>query len=148
MIPYVLRTHTEDDIPFILNSFLLSYHKNSFYTHVPNEIYFPNQTAIINHILRTSNVLLAVYPEDTQEIISYILFENYNNNFLLHFIYVKAMYRNKDVATSMLNTVLAATKPKLIVATHITNNFPTLKTKIHNTLVVYDPYILLARMNH
>jgi hypothetical protein len=139
-IPLLLRDRTLEDEPFIFNSFLKSYKQNSDLKHTPNTIYYPRQTAIIKYLLENEKVVLAVFPEDPNELIGYCIYNIVSSALVIHYIYTKQMHRNYSFASDIIQSLLPFEGQNLIIATHITHNFNALKHKIPNAKIIFDPF--------
>lgn len=139
-LSFILREYTEDDKSFIYSSFLQSYHQHSFLKFVPNSLYFTEQAKVIDYLLSSSKVLIYCYPEDPESIVGYVMYEYSGDTTVIHWIYVKNLMRHKYVGTDIVEHI--ATDNKLIIATHITDDFNLLKHKIKNKSIVYDPFFL------
>ena len=139
-LSFILREFTADDKSFVYSSFLQSYHQHSFLKHVPNSLYFSEQGKVIDYLLATGRVLIACYPEEPDTIAGYVLYEYSGETLILHWVYVKNLMRHKYVATDIIESIAA--NNKLIIATHITDDFALLKHKIKNKSFVYDPYFI------
>lgn len=139
MIQYILREITEDDKALIFNSFLKSYHKSSVCKFVPNSLYYKPQTAIINFIIDNTKSLVLCFPEEPSEIIGYVLYEYVNDTLVVHYVYIKNLYRRQNIARDL---ILQLAEDNLIIATHITDEFSTLRYKLDNKRIVYDPFYI------
>ncbi len=143
MISFILRDMTEDDRAFLYNSFLKSYHCTTPIKYTPHILYYGPQSTIIDYLTDHSNVLIACFPEEPDQIIGYIIYDNTDEAFILHYIYIKNMYRWKNIASSIISQL---SNKSLIIATHINDNFDELKHKIPHTRVAYDPFLIQKRM--
>lgn len=137
-IDYILRDRVDNDNKFIYNSFLRSNHDQYPNKFIPDSIYFPPQSKIIENLIASSTVLVACFPEEPDEIIGYMIYDHHPEHLVIHYIYVKLTFRNTSVATSIVNQIID--NKKLIIATHICDNFNKLKHKINGSKIVYNPY--------
>jgi hypothetical protein len=139
-LPFILRDNVPEDTSFIYNSYLKSYHLQYPIYYIPNILYFKSQSKILDTLLETQQVLIACYPEDPSEIIGYIIYDNKPDVFVLHYIYIKGMYHHKGIASNILSQIL--NDHKLIITTHIHDDFSLLKKKIPNCKMIYNPFQL------
>lgn len=130
-LPYILREATEADMSFVYNSYLLSYKNHSDKQFCTKTIYFQNQKKIIDFVLNRSSLLLAVFPEDPSEIMGFIIYEQFNGSFILHYVYIKYFERSNISFIDLIDQVNA---DNIIFSTHI--------TKIKGKKVIYDPYFI------
>lgn len=95
-----VRFLKDEDMPFIYNSFLKS-SKHGFQG-VPSDIYYSQLKLVLLNMLKTSNVLVVHVNGDPNKIIGYVIFERVNDVFVLHYIYVKHLYRNLGIAKNLI----------------------------------------------
>ena len=143
---FLLRDKVDADEPFIYSSFLKSYKQHSTSQYIPNSIYYKYQTEIVKHLLTAEKTIVSVFPEDANEIIAYMVFNVRSDILILHFLYVKPNYRNKHIGSDIVKSFLPLKDNNTIIATHITDNFKTLKYTIPNTKIIYDPFILQSNI--
>ena len=72
-LPVRLRTLTEEDKPFIFNSWLKSYRFSHFGEKITNTIYFEDHHKIIENILKKAKVVVACNEEDPSQDYGYIV---------------------------------------------------------------------------
>jgi len=139
MIQFILRNLTEPDEKFIYNSFLQTLKESYPFIYIPKSLYYNSQSEIIKFLLESQQVLIACYPEDPEEIIGYVIYNYLSDTFILHYIYIKKMYRNKDYASNIINQII--NNYKTIIVTNICDHYNTLKYKLP-AKTVYDPYLI------
>ena len=83
-----LRPIIEDDTAFIFNSWLKSYRFSHFGEKITNTIYFAEHHKVIERLIDNSKVLVACNPEEPSQVYGYIIGEEVDGIFVLHFIYV------------------------------------------------------------
>lgn len=99
---FKLREAKNDDVHFILNSWLTSYRSSEICMSSP--IYFHHFKKIIVKILQRASVLVACNPEDEDHIYGYVVYEP-QDSLILHCILVKLTYRGEGVATALLDAI-------------------------------------------
>jgi len=62
------------------------------------------QHSLIDHLLDRSHVLVAHDPEDDNQIYGYLVCEPKKN--VLHWVYVKQLFRRADIGTRLINQAL------------------------------------------
>lgn len=97
-----VRFLEEGDMPFIYNSFLKSL-KHSFFG-VPSEIYFNHLKLVLLKILERANVLVVHLKEDKSKIIGYCIHERVDDIFVLHYMYIKHVFRNLGIGKNLLKS--------------------------------------------
>jgi GNAT superfamily N-acetyltransferase len=138
-LQFVLRNMTENDKPFIYNSFLKSFKENSDSTWVSNGLYYRGQTEVVDFLLSSCNVLIACFPEDPEEILAYTLYQVEKDVLVLHYIYTRRSFQKTGIAREIINSIIPAS---IIIATHITYQFAAFRYKLRPIKVVYDPYFI------
>ena len=133
------RPITEDDMSFILNSWLKSYRNSEFAKDLANPVYFENHSKIIQHLLAKSNVIIACNPEELTQIYGYSVFEQYESVTILHYIYVKFPYRKFGIAKNLFS--FAQPDPKeFTLISHIPRNLDKLSKKFN---LIFDLYRII-----
>lgn len=140
-LPFIFREMVDGDEPFIFNSFLKSFKANSTAYYTDNQIYYKNQSELINYLLDNCHTLIACFPEDPEMIMGYIIYEHIIKTLVIHYIYVKNSLRLQKIASNMIQPLLDPDNT-VVVATHCTNDFKKLKYKINGKRLSYDPYFI------
>lgn len=131
---YKVRVLKQEDIPFILGTWLKSYRKENKEVH--NEIYFPNQTQKIKDLLNQSQIMLTINPEDEDHIYGYVVYQPIDQELnLIHYAYTKRTFRRFGIFNHMMN-LISGGHPQVV--THITDYFKSLKDKYK---LIYNPYL-------
>jgi len=133
-----LRPIIEDDTAFIFNSWLKSYRFSHFGEKITNTIYFAEHHKVIERLIDNSKVLVACNPEEPSQVYGYIIGEEVDGIFVLHFIYVKHTFRNMGVGKTLLDA-WGHNKEKAGVYTHHTRMADKLAAKYN---FVYHPYLM------
>jgi hypothetical protein len=100
-----LRPPLNDDVQFIVCSWLKSNRNSDLTNYVNNEDYYKNHPKIIEDLINRSLITMAVDPEDDNHIYGYVVHENTGSKFIIHYIYVKYTYRNFGIAKKMLTAI-------------------------------------------
>lgn len=135
----------EEDKSFIFNSFLKSYKQNSIMKFVPAVIYYREQTRIISYLLNSASTIVAVFPEAADEIMAYIIYEQLGEQLIVHYSYVKHLYRHNHWTYNTIKQ-LNTFDNNLIITSHIIDSFNKLQYKLNNYKVVYDPFYLINKI--
>lgn len=135
-----VRMVKEKDLNFIYNSFLKSnVHMNKGL--VIDEIYFPYAQLALMEVLRNPNVnvWVAHVHNDVDKIVGYVISEMVDDIFILHYVYIKQMYRNYKIATGLLKTAGYEKQGGLVTFLGRPHN----RTFIKKFNLSYNPYILM-----
>lgn len=130
---FSFRQPVEEDIDFIFNSWLESYRKTE--TKMSDTVYYDKFKKILTEILQRALVLVACSDEEKFQIYGYIVYEN-TDPFIVHYIYIKYVYRREGIAGSLLKEVKKTPEP--VVCTFANYPFLKLKTKWRLT---YNPWL-------
>lgn len=136
------RRITDQDGPFILNSWLKSYRKESVYgREITAEVFYSNHKDVVLELLARSKVLVVCNPEYEAQVYGYAVYETRGDAIVIHFVYVKAPYRELGIGKAMLAVIQGehiSGGDLPIVATHATRMFHKLGPKVGAT---YNPYL-------
>ena len=131
-----IRTATEQDVPFIFNSWLRSY-KASQRTVTP-AVYFDFQHKLVQSILQRSNVNMLCSPDDSQQLFGYLVHEVIDSVPVLHYGYIKHDFRQLGLMSVLLKHAGVA-RDSGAYYTHETNSI--FKVRNSYKLLVYNPYL-------
>lgn len=140
--PLKVRRATNEDIPFIFNSWLRSFRETGYLAHaITNTIFYENHHRLIQKILKRSwATTFVVCPEDhTNQILAYMVAERIDGVFVLHYVYTKHTFRKMGLAKSLLNnfdhdTTFAS------CCSHLTKIAERFLMKYN---MIYHPYVTL-----
>ena len=93
-----IRPATEADTRFVHSSWHTAYWKTSARKHLTRETYDAGQDRRIDRLLFESHVLVAFFPEVPDEILGWACMRGD----ALHYVYVKAIYRRRGIATGLV----------------------------------------------
>jgi ribosomal protein S18 acetylase RimI-like enzyme len=138
-VPIMMRPYMPEDQAFLFNSWLKSFRNGTVCNNVDNSVYYTNQHIVIERLLQTSKVIVCCNSEDPRIIYGYCVYEHIQGQFVLHYIYVKNIYRKLGLARKLLEE----TK----------HDFSVLGCYTHQTVIgdrndekfnlIYHPYILM-----
>jgi hypothetical protein len=134
-----IRQGTIDDKNFIFNSWLKDYRESLFTVHVPDSIYYKHHADLIQQLLGKSYVAVLCNPEDPTLIFGYVVYQPYNEHVIVHYLYVKGIYRQFGLATKLLASITDV-KKKTIYTSHLTE--PIFKFMMRKYKIIYSPYLL------
>lgn len=137
--PVRLRDANSEDVGFVFNSWLRSYRNAQMVRGVSNTIYYNEHHKILERIVKTARVIIACDPEDSTKIYGYACAEFIDSIFVIHYVYVKELYRKLGIARLMLDEW----KPDFnnaSICTHINKCAEAPAIRRH---ILYHPYILV-----
>jgi len=138
-LPIRLRRATEEDIPFIFNSWLKSYRHSRFAREITSTIYFTEHHKVLERLLKTNDVIIACNEKDASQVYGYICAGKVDGIFAIHYIYVKHSFRNLGVGKVLLNA-FQHDPATASVHSHSTRISERLAAKYNS---VYHPYLIL-----
>ena len=101
-----LRPAMDGDFNFVYSSWLKSYRQSEATKPFSDEIYFEGQRKLITQILMHSKVVVAVSVDDPSHIYGWVCFEPHSPFPVLHYVYVKHVYRTFGVGRMLLGEML------------------------------------------
>lgn len=139
-LPVIVRPANQDDYGYLLASFTRELHKVIPYNFIPNPIFFPYYTKLLNLLLSKSQTLVACIDDNPNDIVGYLIAQPYNqDNIILHWCQTKAIFRRLGVAQVLLESFDHDYQKKNLVCSHYFNLFKQLKNKYN---LIFDPTIL------
>lgn len=102
------RLAVNEDLNFILSSWLRSYRNTYLVRFVNNDTYFSAQKRLIMRILEQRTVMVISSNEDSDQIIGYLVYGPYSLNptsVVLDYAYVKSPYRKMGFLRHMVDSV-------------------------------------------
>jgi hypothetical protein len=95
-----LRDPSDEDVPFVLNSWLMSARNVGDNRHMSNDTYFTNFRAECVKKLKNGFVAIACNPELPSQIYGWVAV---SENMDLHYVYVKEPYRKRGFASELVS---------------------------------------------
>jgi GNAT superfamily N-acetyltransferase len=143
-----VRLKTAADQSMVYDSWIRSYRKAPATVRIPANVYSWWQRTIVDSVWvdPTSTILVAVDPADPTRIFGWLAGQVSQSlagdQRIVHYVYVKAIYRRFGVASRLLRTFLGETD--LYVTTHDTVPGRDL-LRAYKTHHIYNPYLAWAR---
>lgn len=132
-----LRPATESDVPFIFNSWLKCYRHSNNTRGCENPVYFAQHHILLEGLCKRSTILIACNENDISQIYGYVCSEMVEGVLVVHFIYVKEMFRKFGVA-NILAAAIGFEREAPVFYTHRTFSSEGLEKKFK---IVYNPYL-------
>ena len=140
-LPILFRPLAYEDKAFVFNSWLKSFRNGFFCKNVDNTIYFLNHHKIVDSCTLKGKTIVCCNADDPKIIYGYVCYEEIEGQFVLHYVYVKNIYRKLGLAKQLLQRT--------------GHDFNVLGCYTHQTIVgvqkeeqynlVYHPYLLFNR---
>lgn len=104
-----------NNLNFLLSAWLKSYRTNKEMSRIRDDIYYPNQQAAIQKILLRSKTVMLAAPDDHNCLYGFITYEiNSSNEPVIHYAYVKHLFRECGIMRSSLIKLGINLKEKII----------------------------------
>jgi len=136
------RRATEDDIPFICDSWIKSYRDSPTAKHLSTSVYMAGHTPIVEHLLRERCGAIVLYPPDAgaDEICGWICAEiGGDGQFVLHYVYIKGPYRGLGLLRRLMGAA-GCVDGETVLTTHVPRRHT--RRKLRRYRITVDPYLL------
>ena len=97
---FILRPAKSSDYAFIASSWFLNANQCT-----PHEVFKEMHNKLIEYVTNRAMTICAVSKEDNSLILGWTCFEVYHKTPVIHFVYVKTLYRKSGIATALLGIV-------------------------------------------
>ncbi len=130
----VIRKADKSDLNFILNSFLRSQRSNKRFENVVNELYFPEQSRILQELLMGSKTYILCNSEHPDHLFGYIIGVP---DKLTHFVYIKYPYRKTGFGRKLMEYMHPSLYQKTLQASYSCVGWSDLSAKFRH---LYNPF--------
>lgn len=140
MIAYLIRHPTPDDQGFICDAWFKAARSASKASEsIPLELYQPRQLAHMERALANARALVMCHPEDPTELIGFIVYHCLGPSLVIHWIYVRHMFRRQGLARELTRSVHPGARQ--LVFTQFARALPALLERGFAGLpCLFDPY--------
>lgn len=139
--PVMTRKAIESDVAFIFNSWLKSFRQSNLCKGITDTIYYNEHHKVIENLLLTCDTFILCPESNPDDIYGYICAEKIDGVFVVHFIYIKHIYRGLGLAKKLVE-VFEHDYNSAGMYTHDTRIGETLAKKYN---FVYNPYVALIK---
>lgn len=132
------RDANQADVAFIFNSWLKSNRSSVLCQGVSNPVYFAQHHILVEGLVKTCKVLVAVNADDASQIFGYIVHDTVEGMPVIHYAYVKQPYRKLGLGQLLLEQAgIDATKP------FFTTHKPDFRNRMveRKYTVILNPYL-------
>ena len=142
---FIFRGYSSSDLPLIMSDWRLSNRSSPFSRNIPTDLYNTNSRQLMTNILnhQGTHALLAVNPDDTEQVFAWVVFSYYNSDILIvHYAYTKDSCRRLGIMKALITSTLRQPiTDTIIICTH-TGNEKVYKRIASTHPIAYNPYIL------
>lgn len=116
MSAYTFRPYVHDDIPFIGSSWGKSFYNASYYAdHFRPRIFLKHHRAMRDRVFERDNLAMIVCAasEEPDQILGWVAIEVMPENVgtILHYVYVKELYRREGLAKELISRAIPNKNP-------------------------------------
>lgn len=142
-IPLIFRERNADDRNFIIASWMRGFRNASSWAHkIPSEVYSIRHEQLVKRLLNDSHSIVACSPDDPNQIFGFAIYQpSIESVSIIHWIYVKQMYRKLGIGNEIFREVLMRSGHDLklpVAASHETRALDWAANKFN---VIYNPYL-------
>ena len=139
-----LRAAQEDDGPYILDTWV-SHQRNAHKKlYVQDSVYKREMTAAVKSLIRKVTPTVAYFEEEPDYILGYICAENLADELVIHFTYVRKLYRGNGIAKKLLESV-GYNKEAISTAIETTGLLPSGRMNCNRHGLNNNPYFFFRR---
>ena len=138
-LPIRVRPANQEDVPFIFSSWLKSYRYSGFAKKISNTVYYTEHHKTIEKIVRCNEVYIACNKEEPNQIYGWIAGTRVDHIFVLHYVYVKQLFRRQGIARMLLKDAFDHNPEVASVFTHHMDDIADKLAAKYN--MVYSPYL-------
>jgi len=128
------------DEPFVVSSWLKSYRNSHSTRYISNDDYYATLHPLVEGLARGAATLLAVNPQDPEQIYGWVCHEHIGSVPVLHYLYVKEIFRRGKIATQLL-TQAGFTPDSAFYYTFLPRGAEHLRPHYPNA--AYNPFLIL-----
>ena len=150
LVPHRIRPYQAGDEALVYKSYLRSFLRTGYRIHmahglsgesISTDVYYAGQRSVLEEIMRHARISIACGLEDEWQVLGFLIYDDLPSGLVLHYIYVKRMFRKARLASEMVKHHLAG-RGKL-VNTHFTAPWRFLSRSLTraNIDIKYDPYL-------
>lgn len=109
-LPVSVREATADDRGFVIQAWITGYQRSKEVDDLRGSEFSPLQRAFINRILARGRTLIAFNADDPTQFFGFVVFETEPkvDVAVIHWIYVKSVFRNYGIAKRLLEASVGA----------------------------------------
>jgi len=118
-----------------------SYRSQKIYQAVPNQLFYIEMSKVIDNLLTRAEVLMITPSDNTDQFIGFICYETIGNNVILHYIYVKHLFRKMGIASDIVKDVIPYLSSKPVLYSHV-SRIP--EATLDKYKLIFNPFILVS----
>lgn len=142
----LMRTMNQDDLPFFIDTYINAIYFNSYvFQDVRHKIFEASRKPILKELLNKSKVVVLCHENEPTEIVGWIMWDHWETTLVVHFIYVKSMYRNKGFARALLDETGYEIGKRAIWCSSWSNSVSKKWSLNRRYKLYYYPDILISR---
>lgn len=138
--PIEFRPLEKSDESFVYNAWLKSYKDSPCGKTMINDVFYDNHKLIVSSLIKDPlvDIVLAVNPEDRDQIYGFCCLEKTPKVSTLHYVYVKYNFRQFGIARDMVDHI-EEFSARIRFTTHLPRDWRKMVDKFG---ILYNPYLL------
>lgn len=132
------RPPNENDIAFIMSTWLKGQRKQGDRAFMTNDVYFDGEKKRLTDILTKVSVIVICNVDDENHIYGWVAFSIVKDLFVIHYAHVKKTYRRVGIMTQTLSSIFPRFSHDETAITHINSHVDQVRKKYR---LRFDPYI-------
>jgi predicted GNAT family acetyltransferase len=132
---------SEQDLNFVLSSWLQSYKTSEFAAAIPHQLYYRHHQELIKQILLHENnhVTILCPIDDPEQILGFIAYNTKQP--IIYYVYMKQVFRKLGLASYLVSNVLQHLRPEPSSTAMVTHKPKRWSTVARKWNLVYCPYV-------
>lgn len=149
-VPLKFRTRDDSDRNFIFASWMRSFRTGSTWAkEIPAEIYSTRHSQLINDLLTNSGSVVACSSDDPDQIFGFGIYQPSTDNIaIVHWVYVKEMYRKLGIGEQIFRQCLISARHDFKMPVAVTHSTYNLEWATEKYNLVYNPYLAFGEQEH
>lgn len=142
-IPLHFRERNAHDRNFIMACWMRSFRSNSRWAKlVDPDIYSRCHSQMLDRLLSDSGSVVACNPDDPHQIFGFAIYQpSLEGVAIIHWVYVKEVYRKLGIGNAIYREVLAAADHDLKLPVAVTHDARALEWAAEKYNLIYNPYL-------
>lgn len=132
------RRATEDDLPFIMSTWLKGQRHQGDRSFMTNRTYFDNEKNRITAILAKNPVIVVCAQDDATHVFGYLVYNLISDLLIVHYAHLKRAYRRLGIMRSILKEIYPNFTKDEVAITHINGLTSSLRDKYK---LKFNPYL-------
>lgn len=141
-LPVEIVEATEDAIPFIMSTWVMSYRQSRWIEAIPSNVYCGSQRQLAERLIANGIVKIARWTKHPEQYYGWICYNRSRMGLVVHYCYVKNNFRRKGIGKALL-LATDYKRGEPFTATHYPRIADPVKGWLRKKLAItFDNYLL------